>query len=144
MTDDKRFEVDSANAARAFLEKEASDWEKHRLQLVWDAIALHTTRSIAWHKEPEVVATSYGILADFVGPDLAIGGHLTWDQWNVIVKELPRFGMRKGIIDICCNLCRTKPQTTYDNMVGQFGERYVEGYSLEGKQAIDMIENICD
>lgn len=47
VTEDKRFEVDGANAARDFLEKEAGDWNKHRLQLVWDAIALHTTPSIA-------------------------------------------------------------------------------------------------
>lgn len=47
VTEDKRFEVDGANAARDFLETEAGDWDKHRLQLVWDAIALHTTPSIA-------------------------------------------------------------------------------------------------
>ena len=47
VSDDKRFEVDGAIAAREFLEREAGDWDKHRLQLVWDAIALHTTPSIA-------------------------------------------------------------------------------------------------
>lgn len=47
VTKDKRFEVDGANAARDFLRREAGDWDKHRLQLVWDAIALHTTTSIA-------------------------------------------------------------------------------------------------
>ena len=50
-----------------FLAREAGDvdWDKHRVQMVWDAIALHATTSIAWHKEPEVVATSYGINAEF-------------------------------------------------------------------------------
>jgi len=48
VTQDKRFEVDGANAAREFLRKEANDWDKDRLQLVWDAIALHTTTSIAY------------------------------------------------------------------------------------------------
>lgn len=47
VSEDKRFEVDGANGAREFLKKEAGDWDKHRLQLVWDAIALHTTPSIA-------------------------------------------------------------------------------------------------
>ena len=47
VTQDKRFEVDGANAAREFLRREARDWDKHRIQLVWDAIALHTTTSIA-------------------------------------------------------------------------------------------------
>ncbi|CAF9938798.1 MAG: hypothetical protein ALECFALPRED_007849 [Alectoria fallacina] len=140
VTQDKRFEVDGANAAREFLRREAGDWDKHRIQLVWDAIALHTTTSIAWHKEPEVVATSYGITADFTGPDGAIGGHLTWEAWNVVVKELPRLGMKEGVREICCRLCRTKPETTYDNFVGQYGERYVEGYTLAGKKSIDFME----
>jgi len=59
---DKRFEVDGAEAAREFLRKEAPSWDKHRLQLVWDAIALHTTGSIVYHKEPEVVACAQGIV----------------------------------------------------------------------------------
>lgn len=93
-----------------------------------------------WHKEPEVVATSYGIHADFAGPDLTIGGHLTWEAWNVIVKEFPRLGMKDGIREILCRLCRTKPETTYDNFVGQYGERYVKGYTLAGKKVIDFME----
>lgn len=92
------------------------------------------------HKEPEVVATTIGISADFVGPDLADGGHLTWEAWNVIVKELPRLGMKEGIRDILCRLCRTKPETTYDNIVGDVGERYVEGFSLAGKKTIDWMD----
>jgi len=32
ISQDKRFEVDGANAAREFLRKEAPDWDKHRLQ----------------------------------------------------------------------------------------------------------------
>ena len=64
---DKRFEVDGAIAARAFLDREgkAEDWDARRTQLVWDSIALHATPSIAAHKEPEVQACAYGILADF-------------------------------------------------------------------------------
>jgi hypothetical protein len=43
----ERFEVDGANAARFLKERGIP---AHQLQLVWDAIALHTTRSIALHK----------------------------------------------------------------------------------------------
>lgn len=83
---DKRFEVDGANAARSFLRREAPDWDKHRLQLVWDSIALHTIGSIVFEKEPEVQATSYGIWADFQGPDRIQGNPLTWDEYNAVVK----------------------------------------------------------
>src|SRR6516165_9365673 len=48
---EERFEIDGANAARAFLK--ARGIPGRQTQLVWDAIALHTTRSIALHKEPE-------------------------------------------------------------------------------------------
>ena len=140
VSEDKRFEVDGANAARDFLKSEAGDWDSHRLQLVWDAIALHTTPSIAEHKEVEVAATCFGILADFVGPDGIPGGALSWDEYNAIVQGYPRLGLKEGIKEIMCHLCKTKPKTTYDNFVGQFGLKYVEGFSTEGRLAIDLIE----
>ena len=141
---DKRFEVDGADAARLFLKREAVEgqWDAHRVQLVWDAIALHTTRSIAWYKEPEVLATSNGIHADFVGPERAFGGHLTWQEYHTVIEELPRLGLKESVRETFCELCRTKPETTYDNMTGQYGERLVEGYSLAGHQQIDLIENL--
>jgi len=60
-----RFEVDGANAARAFLR--GHGMKERDLQLVWDSIALHTTPSIAIHKEPEVVCCLAGIGADIIG-----------------------------------------------------------------------------
>ncbi|KAL8690930.1 MAG: hypothetical protein Q9224_004289, partial [Gallowayella concinna] len=97
-SNDKCFEVDGANAAREFLKKEAGDtYDKHRLQLVWDAIALHSTNYLAFHKEVEVVATTYGIHADFSGPDVSIvEGLLGRDEYEAVVKELPRLGMKDG------------------------------------------------
>ena len=88
VSQDKRFEVDGAHAARRFLKENgnSSEWDKHRLQLVWDAIALHTIGSVVFEKEPECQACSYGIWADFQGPDRVQGGLLTWDEYNAIVK----------------------------------------------------------
>ena len=88
ISNDKRFEVDGANAAREFLRREAKcgEYDKHRLQLVWDAIALHTIGSIVFHKEPEVQACAFGIWADFQGPDRIPGNPLTWDEYNAVVK----------------------------------------------------------
>ena len=167
---DKRFEVDGANAARDFLKSEAvgDTWDSRRLQLVWDAIALHTTPSIASYKEPEVVATSNGISSDFGGPKGPFGRFLTEEEYQKIVDELPRLGLKEGVREIMCGLCRDKPETTvsvldcpcfllfrcriwlcgvdfhqqYDNFVGQYGERFVDGYSLAGHQTIDMLENL--
>ena len=128
---DKRFEVDGANAARDFLKREAigSEWDSRRLQLVWDAIALHTTPSIAFYKEPEVVATTNGILADFTGPGGPLGELLTWDEYNKIVEELPRLQFKEGMKDIMCGLCRTKPETTV-RISRPLVVRYVSGLDV--------------
>lgn len=146
---DKRFEVDGADAARDFLLKEGAEgaWDKHRIQLVWDAIALHTTGSIVFHKEPEVQAVSYGIWADFQGPDRIRGppGLLTWEEYWEVVAHLPRLGLMQGLKGVMCQFCLTKPDTTYDNTVGEWGDRYLDRgeYSREGKLTQDLLET-CD
>lgn len=57
-----------------------------------------------------------------------------------MVQQYPRLGLKEGIKDMMCWLCETKPRTTYDNFVGQYGERFVEGYSLQGKSIVDFME----
>jgi hypothetical protein len=103
ISQDKRFEVDGANAARTFVAEESSKsgnaWDKHRLQLLWDAIALHTTPFIGQHKEPEVGATGIGIYVDFRGPS-AVPGTVTEDEWSEIAKAFPRGGFRDGVTAI--------------------------------------------
>lgn len=140
---DKRFEVDGANATRAFLVRETS-WDKRRLQLAWDAVALHTSASIALYKEAEVKACCLGIHADFVGWQGAYGGVLTKDVWDGIVGAYPRDGFGKSVVEALCGLCRTKPETTYDNFVSDFGEEYVEGYSVVGKRLVDAVKVMKD
>jgi hypothetical protein len=143
VSEDKRFEVDGAEAAKAFLNREAKDWDKHRVQLVWDAVALHTTASIAMFKQPEIKACALGIFADFQGPDGVPGGLLTSNEYNAIVKKFPRMKLIDSVKQLMTHLCVAKAHTTYDNMVGEWGVKYVEGYSRAGKTAVDLIE-ACD
>ncbi len=63
-----RFEVDGANAARAFTRVRGISEQQG--QIVWDAIALHTTPTIALHKEPEVAIAHSGIAVDVLGVGL--------------------------------------------------------------------------
>jgi hypothetical protein len=46
----------------------------------------------------------------------------------------------KGLKANMCHLCEVKPATTYDNTVGEWGDRYVEGYSRKGKLTQDLLE----
>ncbi|KAH8816947.1 hypothetical protein F5884DRAFT_748425 [Xylogone sp. PMI_703] len=138
---DKRFEVDSADAARDFLKREAPDWDHQKQQLTWDAIALHTTQSIAFHKEAEVALTTLGIGSDLLGPDMT-NGLLTQKEFDMVVKEFPRLNIREGLVDLMCQLCKTKPETTYDNWVGDIGVKYLEEYSRDGQRMVDLLPNI--
>lgn len=133
---DKRFEIDGANLARDFINSSPTtnpvEWDKHRTQLLWDAIALHTTPSIAQHKEPEVVATQLGITADFLGPNLPLPGNvISVDEYKEVVAAFPRLDFGGELVKIMCGLCRDKKKTTFDNFVGDFGKIY----GLDGKGA---------
>src|SRR3954464_13713322 len=50
-SENERFEIDGANAARVFLERHERPEE--RVMTVWESIALHTTPEVP-HKQPEV------------------------------------------------------------------------------------------
>lgn len=51
----------------------------------------------------------------------------------------------KGLKENMLHLCKTKPQTTYDSTVGEWGDRYLapEEYSRKGKLTQDLLET-CD
>ena len=58
-----RFEVEGANAARAFARKGGID--DRRAQLIWDGVALNSTPSISFYKETEVALCTAGIGLDW-------------------------------------------------------------------------------
>ena len=64
-TETKRFEVDSADAAREFLKSHGIS--ELKTDLVWEAIALHTTPGIPQYMRPEIALTNAGVLVDVVG-----------------------------------------------------------------------------
>lgn len=71
VSNDKRFEVDGANVARDLVRKQGANWNKHREQLLWDSVALHTSPDIAAFKEIEVALVSGGTFCELVGPEVA-------------------------------------------------------------------------
>ncbi len=129
-----RFEVDGANAARNFLMGHSIG--PREVQLVWDAIALHTTVSIALHKEPEVAVCCSGIAIDVIGYGL---DQIEPHQTAAILAAYPRLALKEQFKEALCGVVRNKPQTTYDNFVRDFGERYVAGY--KAPSGADWIQN---
>jgi HD domain len=130
----ERFEVDGANAARSFLKERGIP--AHQIQLVWDAIALHTTRSIALHKESEVAVIHSGIAIDVIGAGLDL---IPQDKVRAILSEFPRLSMKRQFLDCLCGVVRRKPATTYDNTLRDLGTRYVKGYTAPS--VADLFEN---
>ncbi|MDB6021589.1 MAG: putative sensory box domain protein, partial [Pedosphaera sp.] len=61
----ERFEVDGANAARDFLRSHGIP--QPEIDLVWTAIALHTTPGIPPHMHPVVALVAAGVEMDVLG-----------------------------------------------------------------------------
>jgi hypothetical protein len=118
-----RFEVEGANAARAFARNEGFD--DIRTQLIWDGVALNSTPSIGLHKETEVALCTAGIGLDWGGWGY---DRLTEDQVARIVTAFPRLEMKQRFTHAVCRVVETRPATTYDNFASDFGERFVPGY----------------
>lgn len=143
ISDDQRFEVDSANVARDFLNtldgSGADAWDAGRIQRCWYAIALHTTPSIGRFAEPLVTLTGMGILADFMGPAFPNGpgkeNLITLEEYSAVIAILPRGDFTvDGMKRIMCGFCRSKPATTYDNFVSVFGRRFGMDGQGDGKE----------
>src|SRR5690349_965779 len=64
-SENERFEVDGANAARQFLT--AHNIPEERVRTAWAAIALHTTPGITQHMRPEVALLYSGDGLDVLG-----------------------------------------------------------------------------
>ncbi|PVH94055.1 hypothetical protein DM02DRAFT_694210 [Periconia macrospinosa] len=143
------FEVDGAEGAKDFIRSSASaaEWDDHRIQLVWDSIALHTNPNIAIFKQPEAVYTSAGTFAELIGPELAkqqFGDLITVNQteWEAILDAYPRSQFRDYFFETLGHLCSTKPQTTYDNFLRGIGDKFVPGYNTTGRLLVDFITSV--
>ena len=111
VTLDRRFEVDGAFAARSFIRahRDGRHWEERRVQLVWDAIALHAEPKFALFKEPDVVAVYLGNNLDFSGPTLGV----TEAEYAVVVAEFPKSNHKDMVLESITWYCRNKPLSTY-------------------------------
>jgi HD domain len=108
----ERFEVDSANCARDFLRQHGID--EASIDLVWDAIALHTTPGIPRHKKPEVALVTAGVDMDVLGL-----GYLDVSDADreAVVKAHPRGDhFKEQIIHAFNDGFADKPETTWGTM----------------------------
>jgi len=119
----RRFEVDSADEARRFLQ--GNGVPEDSIRRVWTAIALHTTPGIPEFMEPEVALVTAGVEYDVLG----IGYHDVSDADRAEITALhPRPDFKRSILAAFTEGIAPKPETTFGNVKADVLERYVPGY----------------
>jgi hypothetical protein len=119
----ERFEIDGANAARAFLERHGLPEE--RVMTVWESIALHTTPEIPRYKQPEVRLVTLGVEYDVLGLHF---DELSAEQRMEVLAVHPRTEFKTGIVEAFSAGMRDKPETTFGTMNTDILEASVPGY----------------
>src|SRR6202048_3746127 len=107
-----RFEVDGANAARDFLR--GHNISEQDIDLVWTAIALHTTPGIPQYMHSVVALVTAGVEMDVLGSDYS---SFTDPDRNAVVKAFPRtVGFKEDILQAFYDGIKHKPETTFGNV----------------------------
>jgi HD superfamily phosphodiesterase len=108
----ERFEVDGANVARDFLRSHGISQQD--IDLVWTAIALHTTPGIPEHMHPVIALVTAGVEMDVLG--------IAYDQFSAAEREAvvhahPRTEhFKEDIIQTFYDGIKHKPATTFGNV----------------------------
>jgi HD domain-containing protein len=111
-SNDNRFEVDGANAARDFLQSHGI--AQHDIDTVWAAIALHTTPGIPQHMHPVVALVTAGVEMDVLGLSYAEFSDAVRDAVVHAHPRSPHF--KEDIIQAFYDGIKDKPETTFGNV----------------------------
>jgi hypothetical protein len=130
----RRFEVEAADLVRSFVAEGGMD--DRRAGVVWDCVALNSTPSIGLYKQAEVALCTTGIGLDVIGFQF---DQLPESEINAILAEYPRLKMKDRFVRCFTHFAATHPETSYDNFVRDFGERFVPGY--HPPSAVDWVLN---
>ncbi|MFE6666578.1 HD domain-containing protein [Streptomyces sp. NPDC057697] len=130
----RRFEVDSADEARRFLQSRGVPEDSVRR--VWTAIALHTTPGIPAHMEPEVALVTAGVEYDVLG--IGYDGISEADRAAVVALH-PRPDFKRRILEAFTEGIAPKPETTFGNVKADVLEHYVPGFERG-----DFVDTILD
>ncbi len=125
-----RFEIEGADLAKDFLAKKGMS-EGH-LEIVWDAIALHTTAEIPSRKCSEVALCQLGIAADLgIAPPDVISNETVDD----VLAAYPWLEMHQSLPTALVGLFHKNPKAASSNPVAEACEQRVPGFKRF---------NVCD
>ncbi len=130
----ERFEVDGANAAKAFLTSHGIPVET--AQTAWEAIALHTTPGVTQYMKPEVSLLFTGVGLDVLGIGIEQFPRELREQ---IVADFPRERFNERIGQAFFDGFAHKPNSTWGTVMAGVCERFIPGY--KSPNLCDLIAN---
>jgi hypothetical protein len=116
----QRFELDGADHARRFLLDRAFPAEA--VDVVWTAIALHTTPGVPARMGPEIAAMARGVLTDVVGFGL---DEIDPDRVSEVLDAHPRGDFKDDFLRAYADGQAHRPGTTYGTVNADVLERFV-------------------
>jgi HD domain len=133
-TGEQRFEVDGADAARAFVLKHGLSEEK--AEIVWDAIALHTSIGIASRKQPEIALVHVAAGMDAFGLRLQ---DITPESVEKILEAYPRLGFNQSVTDLFIENIKGKPHVAAFTWLAEVGRKHIHGFACPSFD--DVLQN---
>lgn len=121
---EQRFEVDGADAARAFVLEHGLPDEK--AEVVWDAIALHTSLGIASRKQPEIALVHLGASADVLGLRIS---DINSEIVEQVIEAYPRLGFKMAMTELLVSQIKRKPQTAAFTWLAEVGRCCIHGFA---------------
>jgi hypothetical protein len=101
---DNRFEVDGADAARQFCSKHQVTPE--RVDLIWEAIALHTSAGIATRLADEIALVHLGAGLELFGLGL---DQVPLQVIEEVLERYPRINFKAEFRNVLVEHCRNNP-----------------------------------
>ena len=119
----QRFEIDGADHAHKFLVDQG--FPARSAEIVWSAIALHTTPGIPDRLGPEIAATARGVLTDGVGRGLE---DLEQAQVDEVLAAHPRGDFKNEFLQAFVDGLAYRPDTTYGTVNADVLEHFVPDF----------------
>lgn len=119
ISQDRRFEVDSAVATTDFVERQVSNdgegaaWDANRLQLLFDSVLLSSEYRFSLYKQPTVAVLVTGVFIDLEGLASLTAYGITSAEYSNVEAAFPRLNFIAGVNTTLVQLCAAKPNSTY-------------------------------
>jgi hypothetical protein len=121
---DEPFEIDSADAAKRFLSERG--FAHARLEVIWDAIAMHTS-ALSDRKGPEVALVGTGAGIDVFGSQLRM---LPPASIAAVLTQFPRLHFNSGFERLLLDYCQRKPLAQTGTWTDELCRSHVHGVAF--------------